>query len=62
LQAIWDYLNSPDNRSLLCSGGFEIWSGFYFRHCARVEGSHGNFHGIPMEKIIPLLQENGFQI
>ena len=61
-KAILDYLNSPNNHSLLCSGGFEIWSRFYFRHCSRVEGSHGNFHAIPMEKIIPLLQENGFEI
>ncbi|MBI5072661.1 hypothetical protein HZA99_02490, partial [Candidatus Woesearchaeota archaeon] len=45
-----------------CSGGFDIGSAFYLRHCAYVKGSHGMFHAIPMEKIIPILQENGFEI
>ncbi|MEK6868543.1 MAG: Maf family protein [Nanoarchaeota archaeon] len=39
--AIWDYVNNPINKTFLCSGGFDIGSSFYLRHCARVEGSHG---------------------
>ncbi len=60
--AIWEYINNPINKTFKCSGGFDIGSSFYLRHCGRVEGSHGMFHAIPMEKIIPILQENGFEI
>ena len=61
-KAIEQYLNDPETFAYKCSGGFDIGSSFYLRHCARVEGSHGMFHAIPMEKIIPVLQENGFEI
>lgn len=61
-EAIWQYVHDPTNKAYKCSGGFDIGSSFYLRHCARVEGSHGMFHAIPMEKIIPILQENGFEI
>lgn len=60
--AIENYLNSPNSKAFLCSGGFDIGSPFYLRHCARVEGSHGLFHAFPLEKIIPILQEQGFEI
>lgn len=61
-EAVHLYLTDPNNKAYKCSGGFDIGSPFYLRHCARVEGSHGLFHAIPMEKIIPVLQENGFEI
>lgn len=61
-EAIWQYVHDPTNKAYKCSGGFDIGSSFYLRHCARVEGSHGMFHAIPMEKIIPILQDNGFEI
>ena len=61
-EAIHQYLAGQNNKAFLCSGGFDIGSAFYLRHCARVEGSHGNFYAIPLEKIIPILQENGFRI
>jgi septum formation protein len=61
-EAIHQYLTDPETLAYKCSGGFNIGSAFYLRHCARVEGSHGMFHAIPMEKIIPILQENGFEI
>lgn len=60
--AIETYLADPNTLAYKCSGGFNIGSAFYLRHCARVEGSHGMFYAIPMEKIIPILQENGFEI
>lgn len=60
--AIHAYLADANNKAYMCSGGFDIGSAFYLRHCARVEGSHGLFHAIPLEKIIPILQENGFDI
>ncbi len=60
--AIHQYLADPNTFAYKCSGGFNIGSSFYLRHCARVEGSHGMFHAIPMEKIIPVLQENGFDM
>lgn len=61
-KAIHEYLNDPKNKTFLCSGGFDIGSAFYLRHCARIEGSHGLLHAFPLEKIIPILQENGFEI
>lgn len=61
-EAIHAYLADPDTLAYKCSGGFNIGSSFYLRHCGRVEGSHGMFHAIPMERIIPVLQENGFMI
>ncbi|MFA6888928.1 MAG: Maf family protein [Candidatus Woesearchaeota archaeon] len=60
--AINTYLNDPDSHAYLCSGGFSIGSQFYFRHCARVNGSNGLHYALPIEKIIPILQENGFKI
>lgn len=60
--AIEKYLNDPGNKAMHCSGGIEIGSSFYLRHCARVKGSHGLFHAFPLEKIIPILKENGFEI
>ena len=60
--AIEKYLANPNNKAFLCSGGFDIGSPFYLRHCAWVEGSHGLFHAFPLEKIIPILQENGFEV
>ena len=59
--AIWQYIEHW-KEVFHCSGGLALNTPFYLRHCARVEGSHGNFHAIPLEKIIPLLQENGFEI
>lgn len=61
-EAIHQYLADSETLAYKCSGGFNIGSSFYLRHCARVEGSHGMFHAIPMERIIPILQENGFEI
>jgi MAF protein len=61
-EAIHNYLNQPNTKGYLCSGGFDIGSQFYLRHCARVYGSHGLFYAIPLEKIIPVLQENGFKV
>src|SRR3989344_7084315 len=31
--AIWEYVNNPINKTFLCSGGFDIGSSFYLRHC-----------------------------
>ncbi len=63
-EAIYMYLENPETETMAykCSGGFHIGSAFYLRHCARVEGSHGLFHAIPIEKIIPILQMNRFKI
>lgn len=61
-QAIHAYLNQQNHKGYLCSGGFDIGSQFYLRHCARVHGSNGLFYALPLEKIIPILEENGFKI
>lgn len=61
-EAINTYLAQPGTKGYLCSGGFDIGSQFYLRHCARVYGSNGLFYALPLEKIIPVLQENGFRI
>jgi septum formation protein len=59
--AIHTYLvNEP--KAYKCSGGFHIGSALYLRHCARIEGSHGMFHAIPLEKIIPILQKHGLDM
>jgi septum formation protein len=60
--SIKNYLADPTNKALLCSGGFEIDHPFFLRHCAHIEGSYGGYHALPLEKIIPILQENGFDI
>ena len=62
--AVHRYLEEEETKEYAykCSGGFHIGSSFYWRHCARIEGSHGMLHAIPLEKIIPILQENGFEV
>lgn len=62
--AVQRYLEDQETKDYAykCSGGFHIGSAFYWRHCARIEGSHGMLHAIPLEKIIPILQENGFEV
>lgn len=61
-EAIHNYLDEPHVKAYCCSGGFDIYSPFYLRHCARVYGSNGLHYALPLEKIIPVLQENGFKI
>lgn len=60
--AINAYLDHAESKAYVCSGGFHIGSTFYLRHCARVSGSNGMFYAIPLEKIIPILQENGMTV
>ena len=59
-KAINDYINSSE-KVWKCSGGFDIGSSFYLKHCAKVEGSHGLFHAFPWEEIVPILKDNGFE-
>jgi septum formation protein len=60
--AIHAYLDDQKCNAYKCSGGFDIGSPFYLRHCARVEGSNGLFHAFPLERVIPILRKNGFDI
>ncbi len=60
-KAIKNYIENSE-KVWLCSGGFDIGSEFYLKHCINVNGSNGLFYAFPWEDIAPILKENGLFI